>query len=82
MGGLSAQDWELVVDRDLLPLLGVGIGRQPHGARFPAGGAWLPDGSSEDLSTAVGRLAVDDILVVPAAAWMVDWLRYRYLCTP
>ena len=71
MGRLSAEDWEHVIDRDLLPLLGIGIGRKPQGAQFPADSAWLPDGAYEDLSVGVGRLGVEDILVVPPTAWQV-----------
>jgi hypothetical protein len=82
MGRLSAEDWEHVVDRDLLPILGIGVGRQPQGAQCPVDSAWLLDGAYEDLSAGVGRLGVEDILVVRPAAWMVDWLRYRYLYMP
>jgi hypothetical protein len=82
MGRVSAEAWEHVVDRDLLPFLGIGIGRQPQGAQWPADSALLPDGAYEDLSAGVGRLGVEDILVVPPAAWLVDRLRYRCLCMP
>jgi hypothetical protein len=82
MGRLSAEDWEHVVDRDLLPLLGIAIGRQPQGAQRPAGTALLPDDAYEDLSLHVGRLGVEDILVVPPAAWLTDRLRYRCLYMP
>jgi hypothetical protein len=80
MGRLSAEDWEHVVDRDLLRLLNVG--RQPQGAQWPADGALLPDEAYEDLSAHVGRLGVEDILVVPPAAWLVDRLRCRCLYMP
>jgi hypothetical protein len=43
---------------------------------------WLPDGAYEDLSVGVGRLGVEDILVVPPTAWLVDRLRYRCLYMP
>jgi hypothetical protein len=82
MGRLSAEDWEHVVDRDLLPLLGIAVGRQPREAQWPAGSALLPDEAYEDLSAHVGRLGVEDILVVPPAAWLVDRLRYRCLYMP
>jgi hypothetical protein len=82
MGRLAAEDWEHVVDRDLLPLLGIAIKGQPQGAQWPAGRALLPDEAYEDLSAHVGRLGVEDILVVPPAAWLVDRLRYRCLYMP
>jgi hypothetical protein len=82
MRRLSAEDWEHVVDRDLLPLLGIAVGRQPRGAQWTAGSALLPDEAYEDLSAHVGRLGVEDILVVPPAAWLVDRLRYRCLYMP
>jgi hypothetical protein len=80
MGRLSAEDWEHIVDRDLLPLMG--IGQQPQGAQSPADSASLPIEAYEGLSAHVGRLGVADILVVPPAAWLVDRLRYRCLCMP
>jgi hypothetical protein len=82
MRRLSAEDWELVVDRDLLPLLGMGIGQQPQAAQSPADSVSLPIEAYEGLSERVGRLGVEDILVVPPAAWLVDRLRYRCLYTP
>jgi hypothetical protein len=82
MGRLSAEDWEHVVDRDLLPLLGIAIGRQPQETQCTAGIAPLPDDAYEDLSVHVGRLGPEDILVVPPAAWLTDRLRYRCLYTP
>jgi hypothetical protein len=82
MGRLLAEDWEHVVDRDLLPLLGMGIGRQPQGAQWPADSASLPIEAYEDLSACAGRLGVKDILVVPPGAWLVDRLRYRCLYMP
>jgi hypothetical protein len=82
MGRVSAEDWEHVVTRDLLPFLGFGIDLKPRGAQFPVGSTGLPDGAYEDLSADVGRLSAEDLLVVPPAAWMVDRLRYRCLCMP
>jgi hypothetical protein len=82
MGRVSAEDWEHVVTRDLLPFLGFGIDLKPRGAQFPVGSPGLPDGAYEDLSADVGRLGAEGLLVVPPAAWMVDRLRYRCLCMP
>jgi hypothetical protein len=82
MGRVSAEDWEHVVTRDLLPFLGFGIDLKPRGTQFPVGSTGLPDGAYEDLSADVGRLGAEDLLVVPPAAWMVDRLRYRCLCMP
>jgi hypothetical protein len=79
MGRFSAEDWEHVVDRDLLPLLDMGIGR---GAQWPADSESLPIEAYEDLSEHVGRLGVEDILVVLPTAWLVDRLRYRCLYMP
>jgi hypothetical protein len=82
MGRLAAEDWEHVVDRDLLPLLGIAIGRQSQGAQWPAGSASPPIEAYEDLSAHVGRLGAADILVVPPSAWLTDRLRYRCLYMP
>ena len=53
MGRVSAEDWEHVVTRDLLPFLGFGIDLKPR-AQFPVGSTGLPDGAYEDLSADVG----------------------------
>lgn len=82
MGRPSAEDWEHVVDRDLLPLMGIGISSQPLPAQWPADPALLPDQAYEDLSEVAGRLGVTDILAVPPAARLVDKLRYRSLYAP
>jgi hypothetical protein len=82
MGRLSAQDWEFVVDRDLLPLLGLGIGSQSRRAQWPADPALLPDEAYQDLSVTVGRLGMEDVLAIPPAARLVDRLRYRSLYVP
>lgn len=82
MGRPLARDWEHVVGRDLPPLLGMKIGLQPRGAQWPADTASLPIEAYEDLSACAGRLGVEDVLVVPPGAWLVEWLRYRYLYMP
>jgi hypothetical protein len=80
MGQLTAENWEHVVDRDLLPLLNVG--QQPRAAQGPAGRGLLPDEAYGDLYARAGRLGADDILVIPPAAWLLDRLRYRCLYMP
>lgn len=82
MGRPSAEDWEHVVDRDLLPLMGIGISSRPLPAQWPIDPELLPDQAYEDLSEVVGRLGMADIVAVPPAARMVDRLRYRSLYAP
>ena len=77
----GATDWEQVVGRDLIPLL-LPEGQQRAVYR-PADVAWLPDGALGALVEAVGRVGLEDVLVVPAVAWPVGrWRRSRVLYAP
>jgi hypothetical protein len=69
----GSADWEQIVARDLTPLL-LPEGRQAAVYR-PADVAWLPDGALEALVEAVGRVGLEDLLVVPAVAWPIGWWR-------
>jgi hypothetical protein len=81
MGRVSAEDWEHVVTRDLLPFLGFGIDLKPRGAQFPVGSTGLPDGAYEDLSADVGRLGAEGLLVVPPPpGWWIGCGTGAYVC--
>jgi hypothetical protein len=69
----GAADWEQIVGRDLIPLL-LPEG-QRHGAYRPADVVWLPDGALGALVEAVGRIGLEDLLVVPALVWPIGWWR-------
>lgn len=73
-------DWELAVGRDLVSHL-LPAGR-PRGVRRPADVAWLPDGAYPAIVDSVGRVGLEDLLVVPAVAWPVEPWRCRYLYSP
>jgi hypothetical protein len=73
-------DWEHIVGRDLVPHLVPG--GQPHGAQRPAGMAELPNGAHAALTASLGRVALGDLLVIPAAAWRWQKWRRRSLYTP
>jgi hypothetical protein len=76
MGGERwAADWEHVIGRDLVPHLLPG--EQLQCVHRPAGLSWLPAGAHADLSACVGRIELENLLVVPAAAWR--WNKWRRL---
>jgi len=81
MGGqLLEADWELVIGRDLVAhLLPAGA---LCGVRRPADLAWLPDGAYPALVDSVGRVGLEDLLVVPAVAWPAKRWRRRWLYSP
>jgi len=81
MGGQPLEaDWELVVARDLVPQL-LPAGRL-CGVRRPADVGWLPDGAYPALADSVGRVGLEDLLVVPATAWPAERWRRRWLYSP
>ena len=81
MGGQTPEtDWELIVRRDLAPHL-LPAGRL-GGMRRPADAAWLPDGAYLAVVDRVGRVGLEDLLVVPAATWPAGRWRGRCLYSP
>lgn len=81
MGGQPLEaDWELVVGRDLVAHL-LPAGRR-CGVRRPADVAWLPDGAYPALVDSVGRVGLEDLLVVPAVACPAKPWRRRCLYSP
>lgn len=74
------EDWEQVIGSDLVPHL-VPAG-QHGGMRRPADVAALPPGAHQDLAAAIGRHGLEDLLIVPAAAWPCGGVRRRCLYTP
>jgi hypothetical protein len=76
----STEDWEQLVGSDLVPHL-VPAG-QPGGVRRPADVSWLPPGAHQALGTVIGRHGLEDLLIVPAAAWPCGGLRRRCLYAP
>jgi len=77
---LLPEDWELVTGSDLMPFL-VPAG-QPGGARRPADVTWLPPGAHQALGGVIGRHGLEDLLIVPAAAWWCGGPYGRCLYTP
>lgn len=81
MGGQPAvADWEYVVGSDLVPSLLSAEWRR--GVHRPGGVSWLPDGAHPAIVESVGRPGLEDLLVVPAAAWPVEPWRRRSLYAP
>jgi hypothetical protein len=76
----STEDWEQLVGSDLAPHL-VPAG-PPGGVRRPADVNWLPPGAYQALGSVIGRHGLEDLLIVPAAAWLCGGLRRRCLYAP
>ena len=75
-GQSGAVDWELIVGRDLIPHLL--SGGRPRGVYRPAGVTWLPDGAHPAIVESIGHVGLEDLLVVPAAAWPAGPRRSLY----
>jgi hypothetical protein len=75
-----AADWEHVIGRDLVPHLIPGERLQC--VHQPAGLPRLPAGAHADLSACVGRIELENLLIVPAAAWRWDKWRRLSLYMP
>jgi len=73
-------DWEQVIGRDLVPHLVAD--EQPECVHRPAGLPRLPAGAHADLSACVGRIDLENVLIVPAAAWRWDKWRRLSLYMP
>jgi hypothetical protein len=71
-----AVDWELIVGRDLIPHL-LSAGR-PRGVYRPADVTWLPEGAYTAILESIGRVGLEDLLVVPAVAWPAGPRRCLY----
>jgi hypothetical protein len=72
----GAVDWELIVGRDLIPHL-LPAGR-PRGVYRPADVTWLPEGAYTAIVESIGRVGLEDLLVVPAVAWPAGSRRCLY----
>jgi hypothetical protein len=71
----EAQEWEYIVERDLVPhLLPAG---PPGSARHPADLAELPDGAHAAMLEGIGRVGLEDLLLIPPVAWSLG--RWRWL---
>jgi hypothetical protein len=81
MGGQFPEvDWEIVMARDLVARLLPAGGL--CGVRRPADVAWLPDGAYPALVDSVGRVGLEDLLIIPAAAAPAKPWRRRCLYSP
>ena len=69
-------DWELVVGYDLIAHL-VPAGH-PRAAYRPADAAWLPPEAYQAITEKVGRVGLEDLLVIPAMAWPAGLRRCLY----
>jgi len=69
-------DWELVVGYDLIAHL-VPAGH-PRAAYRPADAAWLPPEAYHAITEKVGRVGLEDLLVIPAMAWPAGLRRCLY----
>lgn len=77
MGSQPGQaDWELVVGHDLMPHL-VPAG-YPRAAYRPADAMWLPAGAYPAIIEKIGRVGLEDLLVIPAVAWPAGQRRCLY----
>jgi len=77
MGSQPGQaDWELLVGHDLMPHL-VPAGHR-RAAYQPADAVWLPPEAYQAITEKVGRVGLEDLLVIPAVAWPAGLRRCLY----
>jgi len=70
-------DWELFFPHDLAPYLIPAAG-YPSAVYRPTDTTWLPDGAHSAIVECVGRVGLEDVLVIPAAAWPAGRRQCRY----
>jgi hypothetical protein len=75
-----SEEWEQTFGADLLPHL-VPAGQHDR-VRQPPDVTWLPAGAHGALTDSIGRHGLEDILIMPGAAWVYGRLRRRCLFTP
>jgi hypothetical protein len=74
------EEWEQTFGADLVPQL-VPTG-QPCAVRQPSDVTWLPAGAYVALAGCIGRHGLQDLLIMPGAAWAYGRLRRRCVYTP